>query len=141
VMFIGKPGGSNFYVTSIELKNSATLTVDTSVGEVRIFLTGGLDAKNGSSIILTPNPQDATKFSIFSNSTTKIDFKHSSTFAGLVYAPYAPIDVKNSASFYGAIWGSQVDIKNSGTLYFDSALKDKYVTNDLTLTTWKDVRN
>lgn len=137
----GKAGGSNFYLTSVELKNGATLTIDTTLGAVNIFLTGTFDAKNGSSIVLTPDPLDTTKFSIFSNSTSKIDFKHSSTFVGLVYAPYAPIDVKNSAAFYGSIWGSSVDIKNSGTVYFDSALKDKYLSNNLTKTTWRDVRN
>ncbi len=108
------------------MKNGATLTIDTTLGAVNIFLTGPFDAKNGSAIVLTPNPLDATKFSIFSNSTSKIDFKHSSTFVGLVYAPYAPIDVKNSAAFYGAVWGSNVDIKNSGSVHYDSALKGKY---------------
>ena len=103
----GKAGGSNFYLTSVKLKNGATLAIDTTLGPVNIFLTGGFDAKNGSSITLSPNPLDATKFSIFSNSTSKIDFKHSSTFVGLVYAPYAPVDVKNSAAFYGAVWGSE----------------------------------
>ena len=136
----GKAGGSNFYLTSVELKNGATLTIDTTSGRVNIFLTGGFDAKNGSAIVLTPNPLDTTKFSIFSNATSKIDFEHGSTFAGLVYAPFAPIDVKNSAAFYGAVWGSDVDIKNTGTVYFDSALKDKYFSNNLTKTTWQDDR-
>jgi len=140
VTLTGKPGGSNFYLTSVELKSGATLTINTLAGEVNIFLTGPFDAKNGSSIVLTPNPLDTTKFSIYSNSTSKIDLKHSSTFTGLIYAPYAPIDVKNSAAAYGAIWGSNVDIKNSGTLYFDSALRDKYLSGDLTKTTWRDVR-
>jgi len=90
---------------------------------------------------LTPDPLDTTKFAIFSNSTSKIDFKHSSTIAGLVYAPYAPVDVKNSADVYGAIWGDNVDIKNSGTLYYDSALGNKYLSNNLSLMTWKDLRN
>jgi len=141
VKLTGKAGGSNFYLTSVELKNGAFLTIDTTLGEVNIFLTGPFDAKNGSSIVLTPNPLDTTKFSIFSNSTSKIDLKHSSTFAGLIYAPYAPIDVKNSAAAYGAIWGSNVDIKNSGTLYFDSALRDKFLSNKLTKTTWQHVQN
>ncbi|MCF8128561.1 MAG: pilus assembly PilX N-terminal domain-containing protein [Deltaproteobacteria bacterium] len=145
VTLTGKAGGSNFYLTSVELKNGASLTINNPAGcltcEVNIFLTGPFDAKNGSSIILTPNALDTTKFSIFSNSTSKIDFKHSSTTAGFVYAPYAPIDVKNSAAFYGAVWGANVDIKNSGTLYFDAALKNKFLSNDLSKVSWREVRN
>jgi len=145
VTLTGKAGGSNFYLTSVELKNGATLTINNPAGcptcKVNIFLTGPFEAKNGSSIVLTPNALDTAKFSIFSNSTSKIDFKHSSTFAGLVYAPFAPIDIKNSAAAYGAIWGANVDIKNSGTLYFDTAIRDKFLSNNLSKVSWSEVRN
>ena len=138
VTLVGKAGGADYYFTSIILKNGANLTIDASAGPVNIFLEGGLDAKNGSTINVTGNP---TEFSIFSNSTAKIDFKHSSTFKGFVYAPFADVDMKNSSSVYGAIWAGSVDIKNSGTLYYDAALRDKYSSKDLTLTAWKDVRD
>ncbi len=128
----------DYYFTSVILKSGANLTIDASAGSVNIFLEGGLDAKNGSTINVTGNPTD---FAIFSNSTAKIDFKHSSAFKGLVYAPFADVDMKNSSSVYGAIWAASVDIKNSGTLYYDAALKDKYTSDDLTLTSWKDDRN
>jgi len=138
VTLVGKAGGADYYFTSILLRNGANLTIDASAGPVNIFLEGGLSANNESAINVTGKPTD---FSIFSNSTTLIDFKHSSTFKGFVYAPFANVNMKNSSSVYGAIWASQVDIKNSGTLYFDTALKDKFASNDLTLTAWKDVRN
>ena len=135
----GKAGGANYYVTSIDIRNGTTLNINASAGEVRIFLDGGgISTGNTAQINITGDPTD---FSIFSNSTTKIDFQHGSAFKGLVYAPYAPVDIKNSSDVYGAIWGSQVDIKNSGTLYYDSALSDKFTTKDLALTSWRDVRN
>jgi Tfp pilus assembly protein PilX len=133
---------ANYYLTSISLGKDSILTIDTTAGgNVNIFLTGALDTHNQAQILMVPNPYDATKFSIFSNSTSKIDLKHGSLFTGLIYAPYAPVDVKNSAAFYGSVWGGNVDIKNSGTVYFDSALKDKYPSNSLTATTWRDVRS
>lgn len=138
VTLVGKTGGADYYFTSIVLRNSANLTIDASAGSVTIFLEGGLDARNGSTINVTGNPTD---FSIFSNSTAKIDFKHSSAFKGFVYAPFAEVDMKNSSSVYGAIWARTVDIKNSGTLYFDTALKDKFTSSDLALTSWRDTRN
>jgi len=134
----GKSDRANYYLTDIELKNGSTLNIDATIGDVNIYLTGGLDAKNGSSINLTGNPPN---FTIFSNSTEKIDFKHSSIFKGTVYAPYADIDVKHSADVYGMIWANEVDIKNSGEVYFDTALKDKWLADTVSIVSWREVLN
>ena len=138
VTLVGKAGGADYYFTSVTLKNGANLTIDSSAGPVNIFLEGGFEAKNGSTINVTG---DSTDFSIFSNSTTKIDFKHGSSFEGFVYAPFADIDMKNSSSVYGTLWGKSVDIKNSGTLYYDAALRNKFstTTNNILPLFWKEV--
>jgi len=128
----------NYYLTSIELKNGSTLNIDSSGGDVNIYLTGGLDAKNGSSVNVTGDPTD---FSLFSNSTDGIDFKHGSAFKGTVYAPYASVVVKNSANVYGMIWANEVDIKNSGELYFDTALKDKWLDDTVSIVSWREILN
>lgn len=125
----------NYYFTDIDLKSGASLIVDASGGPVSIFLEGGLSAKLGSTINVSGKP---TEFSIYSNSTTKIDFQNSSEFKGFVYAPFAPVDMKNSSDVYGVIWGANVDVKNGGTFYYDTALSDKYGSNDLILTSWRD---
>jgi len=144
VTLYGKPGGANYYFTSIILKNDVVLTIDSSAGPVNIFLEGGLDTRNSTTINVIDslgNPGKPTDFTIFSNSTDRIDFKHNSEFRGLVYAPFAEVDMKNGSAVYGAIWANTIDIKNSGTLYYDTALKDKYVniTNDLSLLSWAEV--
>lgn len=145
ITLVGNPGAdvANYYLTAITLNNGETLTIDTTYSNIRIFLTGGIELKNGSSVVMYPESERfaATKFAIFSNSTSEIDFKHDTLFTGLVYAPNAPVEIKNSADVYGAIWGKNVDIKNTGALYYDSALRDKYFSNNLSLTTWKDNRS
>jgi hypothetical protein len=128
----------DFYFSKVELKNNAELEVNASGGEVRVFLTGPFDSKNSSRVDVIGNPTD---FSIFSNSTDKIDFKNGSEFKGFVYGPYADINVKNGGDVYGAIWGGNVDIKNSGTLYFDTAIRNKFLSNNLSKVSWCDVRN
>jgi hypothetical protein len=48
--------------------------------------------------------------------------------------------MKNSSAIYGAIWGSDITIRNSGELFFDEALTDKYEltnTNELSLASWR----
>ena len=86
----------NYYLTSIELKAGSTLSIDASGGAVNIYLTGALEAKNGSSINLTGDPPD---FTIFSNSEDNIDFKHGSAFRGTLYAPYSSVVVKTVQMF------------------------------------------
>ena len=78
-------------------------------------------------------------FSIFSNSTDKIVFKHGSAFKGVVYAPYALIEIKNSADTYVLIWGGAIDIKNSGQFYFDEALNNKFTSKRVVAVSWQDV--
>jgi len=144
-LFGGNAGATaNYYLTSITVNNGVALTIDTSSGRgaVRVFLTGPIDLKNGSSIVMNPASFDTTKFTIFSNSTDIISIKNSSTFIGLIYAPYSTnVDVMNSADFYGAVWGSNVELKNSGNIYYDTSLGDEFLTTDLVLTTWQDVRS
>jgi len=133
----------NYYLTSIELKNGSSLEIDASGGDVNIYLTGEggdakFDAKNGSSFNITGDPTD---FTIFSDSTKKIDLKHGTTFKGTIYAPYSKVNVKHSADVYGIIWANEVDIKNSGEVYFDTALKDKWLADTISIVSWKEVRD
>ena len=128
----------NYYVVSIELKNGASLVIDTSLGPVNIYLVGAADFKNGSSVNITGNPTD---FSLFSNSSSAITLYHGSTFKGLIYAPFASVEVKNSGNFYGMVWADTVDIKNSGEVFIDLTLMNKMQSNKIQLLSWKEVRN
>jgi hypothetical protein len=136
VTLVGKEGGANYYITELTLGNKATLVVDTTKGPVNIYLTGALEAKTGSTINVDGLP---TQFSIFSNSSDKIVFKNSGEFKGTVYAPLAPIEMKNGADAYGLIWGGTIDIKNSGRFFFDEALNDTHQGKDVIITAWRDV--
>ena len=123
VTLYGKEGGAHYYLTDITLGNGDTLKIDTSSGPVYIYLTGGLEAKNGSTINVTGNPTDVT---IYSNSSENIDFKNSSIVKGAVYAPYANVNIHNSSDFYGMVWAETIDLKNSGNIYYDTALQGTF---------------
>ena len=135
----------DYYITDITLRNGSTLEIDATSGPVNIYLSGTLDAeegelesKNGSALNNLSQPTD---FAIFSNSTQDITFKHSSAFKGLVYAPNAHVEMKNTSGVYGMIWGKTATIHNDGQFYFDEAIKAKYLSaNNYTITvlSWKD---
>ena len=123
----------NYYFTDIELKNGASVNIDATGGQVNIWLTGALEAKNGSSFNVNGLPTD---FTIFSNATDNVIFKHGSHFSGLVYAPYATVEMKNSGNLYGAVWAQTVDMKNSAVVYYDTSLRDEYTSNQVVSTGW-----
>lgn len=124
----------NYCFTDITLRNGACLNIDASAGQVNIWLTGKLEAKNGSSINCTGNPPD---FSIFSTSTESLIFKHNADFKGLIYAPYAKVEVMNSGTLYGAVWANEIETKNSAIIYFDEALKTEYQTLGFEIIGWQ----
>ena len=138
VTLAGKAGGANYNLTSLTLSSGATLNIDASSGPVNIYLTGALDAKNGSAINITGQPTDVT---IYSNSTDDIIFEHGGEMKGAIYAPYAKVEMKNSADVYGMIWAKDVLIHNPGVFYFDTALKDQFASNEVSLVSWREVRN
>lgn len=150
----GKPGGANYYVTSFDIGNGDTLNIDTdnstaaclgkgAGGPINIFhdSTSKLDIKVNSTVNIDCDP---TEFAIYSNTSANVNIKHGQDFTGLIYAPNANIDVKNSGNVKGALWGLSVDTKNNGTICFDTDLASKYtgvVSNDLALYIWRNIRN
>jgi len=158
IILYGKPGGANYYVTDIDLKNGYSVTIDTRPtgpyggGPVNLFLdspsTAAFDMHNGSAFNVLPATGDvppantnADEFAFFTNYTGKLDVKHSAAFNGLFYAPLAEVVIHNCGDINGAVWGRQVDIKNSGVINYNTALADKYLSNELTKTTWRDNRS
>lgn len=127
----------NYYIHDLILFNGATLNIDSSSGPINIYITGQMEAKEGSMINISGEPPD---LNIFSNSDEKVILKNGGDFKGLVYAPYASIQILNSADFYGIAWGGDVEIKNSGDVYIDIALMQTYLSNVVQLLTWKERR-
>ena len=137
VTLSGKPGGANYYFTKIELKSGAAMTIDTSAGPVNIHLSGELNGKNGT---ITHAGGDPKKFAIFSDSAAPVSLSTAIAFYGVIYAPYASLEINNHEALYGAVLAGAVEVKNAGNFYFDRALKDKYLTQDVVMSSWVDVR-
>ena len=138
---IGKPGGANYYFTDFKLGNGAALEIDATNGPVNIYVDGGdITISNGATVNANGKPTD---LSIFSNTTGNVKFKYNGITKAMIYTPFADVFMMNSGDLYGSIWSNKTDLKNSGDVYFDMALKDKYTEwlNEMDITSWKDVRN
>ena len=126
-----------YSVSSIDLGNGASLIINNTNGPVYIYLTGGANFKNGSSVNIFGVPTD---FFLYSNSSADIDIFHGGSFKGFLYAPYSNVEIKNSGDFYGIVWASYVDIKNSGSVFIDLSLTKKTYSNKTRVTSWKESR-
>lgn len=127
----------NYYFSKFEMKNGSTLIINATNGPVNIYLSGPADLMNSGSV----NPDgDPTDFNLFSNSSDTIVVANSAEFKGLIYAPYAWVDMKNSGDVFGAIWGSDVTIRNSANMFVDLSLLNRYLDSKLALVSWKENR-
>ncbi|MBN1676388.1 MAG: hypothetical protein JXR37_35415 [Kiritimatiellae bacterium] len=127
----------SYYLSEITLNNGATLNIDASSGPVKIYLTGSMEAKEGSTLNYGGAPSD---LSVYSNSDRSIILKHDGSFRGLIYAPYAAVEVRNSADFYGIAWADTLEVKNGGDIYLDVALMRQYPSDNILILAWKEVR-
>lgn len=139
----------NYYLESVSLNPGSTLTIDSSGGEVNIYLVGKLEAMSGATITFTGPPPKCT---IYSKSTEPIIFRHNGFFKGTLYAPFATVEMKNrgipiavNSVAYGLLWAKRIDMSvdtaPGGTFFFDTALKDKFLSNNVSLLSWKEIQN
>ncbi len=131
------PSG-NYYIHDLIIDAGCTLDIQATNSPVTIYLTGQLDAKNGSIINTLAEPG---QLRIFSNSTDDITLFNDGDFYGMIYAPYSDVQIMNSGDFYGTAWAQTLEIKNSGEVYVDAALMDAFPGRKIRILSWKEVRD
>lgn len=132
----------DYYYTDIDLGGvDGSLLVDRSSGctePVRIFLAGEL--KNvGNGTIYAERPE---YLELYSNAVAPagLDFGGNSEFTGVVYAPYAHIDLRGDSHFHGALIGGDVDGDGNPSFHYDEDLASKWrVPGIFVNALWKEV--
>jgi len=107
----------DYYVDEIDLGAHEMLTIDATAGAVNIHLTGAMEMKPNSDLVV--NPRVPSNFRVFSNSSTQVKLYPKTDFVGMIYAPLAPILVQPNGDFCGAIWGNELELKPGGETYLD----------------------
>ena len=95
-----------------------------------------VDLKHASGVNENGPP---TGFTLKTDSDAILEFKNSSDVNGLIYAPNGNVQMKNSNNVHGAVWADVLEGKNSSILYYDTALRDKYKSNDILMNSWEQV--
>jgi hypothetical protein len=80
-----------------------------------------------------------TGFTLMTDSDAKVGIMDDSQVNALVYAPRSRILFHSSKPLHGAVFGNTIVCEDHCLVYFDTALKDKYLSNDLVVVSWKKV--
>ncbi len=144
-------GDINIYADSITIEEDSKFEVITDGGEdygnVNIYPGGpaSFNARSATKELAFNVTGDASTFRIFSNSNEPIILNHDGDFKGLIYAPFAPVTVNNtSAHGYGLLWGRTLDFSMHDTpytFYTDTALQEAFLSSNVEIVSWKELRD
>jgi hypothetical protein len=117
------------YVTGgMELKNGAELKVNDG-STLKLYIDGNISAKNSAGINNKGKvPSDVQIYGTGSNQT--FDLKNASDLYGVVYAPEATMSLDNSGNAYGSFITKSFELKNSGKVYYDEALRQASLSDE-----------
>jgi choice-of-anchor A domain-containing protein len=133
-------GDVALYVTGeMILGNSAEMRVDNDASLI-LYLGGDFEGKNSSAI--NNLTQEAKKLQVYClDSCENVQFKNSTDFYGVIYAPNAEVVMDNSANVYGAVVARNFEQKNSATFNYDASLRDASVNDEavrFVITNWHE---
>ena len=134
-------GDLTLYVTGdIELKNNAEIEVKNN-STLTLYFDGDIEAKNSSGF--NNKTEIPANLLIYGTGTgQKIGLKNSSDLYAVIYAPDADMVVHNSVDAYGSFIVNDMELKNSGYIYYDKALKEVSVDDELvrfSITHWEEI--
>jgi len=116
-------GDVTLYITGdLILGNAAELQIEDGSSLV-LYLGGDLEGKNSSAINNdSKNTKDLQIYGL--DSCELMQFKNSTDFYGVIYAPNTDVVMNNSATVYGAAVSKSYDMKNSGVFMYDASLRN-----------------
>ncbi|MEN8126840.1 MAG: hypothetical protein ABFR90_03445 [Planctomycetota bacterium] len=130
-------GDVTLYITGdIKLKTDAKIEVGDH-STLTLYFNGDIDAQNASGFN-NKNRIPANLLIYGTGSDQAIHLKNSSDLYGIIYAPNAKMVVHNSVDSYGSFIVEDFELKNSGEIYYDKALKQ--VSKNDTLSRFAIVR-
>ncbi len=134
-------GDLTLYVTGdIELKNNAEIEVKNN-STLILYFDGDIDAQNSSGF--NNKTEIPTNLLIYGTGTNQeINLKNSADLYAVIYAPEVDMVVHNSVDAYGSFIVGDMELKNSGNIYYDKALKQVSVDDELvrfSITHWEEL--
>lgn len=115
----------------IRLRNSAQIQI-APTGSLTLYLQGNLIGDNSAGV----NNETAipSNFKLYGTGTNQsISLKNSMDFHGAIYAPSATMTLYNGGNVFGSVIVNGFEMKNSGAIYYDVALRDTVISDEAAL--------
>jgi hypothetical protein len=106
-----------------------------------LYLDGDIEAQNSSGF--NNKTEIPASLLIYGTGTDQeINLKNSADLYAVIYAPNAEMTVHNSVDAYGSFIVDDIELKNSGNIYYDKALRQVSVDDELvrfSITHWEEI--
>lgn len=132
--------GGHYYLERLYVGPNSTLNLTgNSSDPVVFFLTGEVDIKPNSEVVTASGKP--TDFLLFSNSDDDIKLFPNGDFEGLIYAPYADINLQPNSAVRGLVFGNNLTLNPGSESFIDTCLLDVLTAPYVEVTQWRHVVN
>ncbi|MCP3919251.1 MAG: hypothetical protein GY711_27240 [bacterium] len=118
-------GPCTLVVGNLELQAGAELTLDTSVGDISLYIEGGMNLAPGSALSTSGTETDATSIQVAEIAspagTAPITLEADSEFYGTIYAPDTAVRIGSEFEVFGSLVARSLDLAPGVRLHFDAA--------------------
>jgi hypothetical protein len=115
----------------LSITNSGKITITPS-GSLQLFVAGDVTIGGNGIDNQTNDPSKCVIFATDGSTSDSLQYTSSSNFCGVIYCENKPIDIRQNATFYGALLsGQQVGFSTGATapiFHYDTALRTKRFT-------------
>ncbi len=131
-------GGGIYYIEDMYVGPNCTINVTaTPDNPAIVFLRGPMRLQPGC--IFNMNNGEPTNLMIFSDSEEEVRLQPSNIFRGLVYAPYADLQIQPLGVMCGVFWGNTATLQPNEEIYIDLALLDKFRSVNVRMVQWEEI--
>lgn len=130
-------GPGEYIFDGLDVSSGCNLNVDTSNGQVKIYLLGNANIAGDSTVNGLTNSttgdikaRPTNLMIIGSEQTTEMNLKGCSSSNFAIYAPSAQVNISGTSTLYGSIVADSIFVNGTSSFHFDTALKR---TDDLTI--------
>ena len=115
-------GPGSFLASSVTVAKGATLYIDNSAGPVTLYVQGDVKLAAGGTIATAdPSSENFAMYVSGKRSSVSIAGRGSS-FAGVVYAPDAKLEIGDNSQFRGAFVADDIELGNGSRVDYDATL-------------------
>jgi hypothetical protein len=140
-ILLAEDGDTVMYVTGDVLMGQGSEIIVAPDSTLTIYFDGDFIAGNSAGVNSENKVPAALRFYATGSGRQKVELKAKGDFYGVVYAPNADVLIHNSGDVYGAMVGDTFTMMNSGTFYYDAALKEVdtgSVGTEFKVTSWRE---